>query len=271
MNKTVLTLALVAVAAAASADDDWVSVGATRVVAPASSTPVDTTQRNFSPSITQSVAAPAADNTLVSELLTQIEQMQEEIAMLRGRVEEQDNQIQTIQQEQQDRYLDLDRRIAALMVAEPVIDDVPKVVATSGSNVASSTPSVAPGDAYKAAMTLVREKKFSEAGAAFDAFVSQYPSDPLVPNARYWSGEVNLVDGQLDRAAERFRTVIGDFPDSAKAADAAYKLGVTMHRKGDDQQARMWLQQVIDRYAGKADGTVSLAKSYLGKIGQKAP
>ena len=270
MNKTVLTLALVAVAASASADDDWVSVGATRVVAPASSTPVDTTQRNFSPSISQSVAAPVADNTLVSELLTQIEQMQEEIAMLRGRVEEQDNQIQTIQQEQQDRYLDLDRRIAALMVAEPVIEDVPNV-ATPSSNVVPPTPMVAPGDAYKAAMTLVREKKFSEAGAAFDVFVSEYPSDPLVPNARYWSGEVNLVDGQLDRAAERFRTVIGDFPDSAKAADAAYKLGVTMHRKGDDEQARMWLQQVIDRYTGRADGTVSLAKSYLGKIGQKAP
>ncbi|WP_320820689.1 tol-pal system protein YbgF [Thalassolituus sp.] len=270
MNKTVLTLALVAFAAAASADDDWVSVGATRVVAPASSSPVDTTQRNFSPSIPQSVATPAADNTLVSELLTQIEQMQEEIAMLRGRVEEQDNQIQTIQQEQQDRYLDLDRRIAALMVADPVIDDVPKAT-TSGSNIVPPTTSVTPSDAYKAAMTLVREKKFSEAGAAFDAFVSQYPSDPLVPNARYWSGEVNLVGGQLDRAAERFRTVISDFPDSAKAADAAYKLGVTMHRKGNDEQARIWLQQVIDRYTGRADGTVSLAKSYLGKIGQKTP
>lgn len=267
MNKTVLTVALlVAVAAAASANDDWVSVGATRVVAPASSTSVDTTQRNISPSISQSVASPAANNTLVSELLTQIEQMQEEIARLRDRVEDQGNHIQTIQQEQQDRYLDLDRRIAALMVAEPIIDHVSKG-ATSGANIVTSTPSVA----YKAAMTLVREKKFSEASKAFDAFVDRYPSDPLVPNARYWSGEVNLVDGQFDRAAECFRAVINDFPDSAKAADAAYKLGVTMHRKGDDEQARVWLQQVIDRYAGRADGTVSLAKSYLGKIGQKSP
>ncbi len=257
MKSVVLTFALVAVTASANADDQWVSVGAARPVAPAAqNTPTDSSVRAAvtTPASNAPAVIPAASSGLLSEISMQMEQMQQEIAELRGRVEEQDNLIRRLTQEQQERYLDLDRRIAVLLAG--------------GSPVAAPAAVVkeSPAEAYKNAMMLVREKKFAEANAAFNDFVKTYPQDPLVGNASYWSGEVYLVQSDLDKALESFRKVVTQYPDHDKAADATYKMGITLHKKGDVAQAKVWLQKVIDLYTGKADSTVRLAKSYLAKL-----
>lgn len=258
MKSVVLTFALAAVTASANADDQWVSVGAARPVAPATqNTPNDSSAMavvKTPANIPSSVVLPASSSSLLSEMTLQMEQMQLEIAELRGRLEEQDNLIRRMSQEQQERYLDLDRRIAALLAGgSPAV--APAAVVKES-----------PADAYKNAMTLVREKKFADANIAFNDFVKNYPQDPLVGNALYWSGEVYLVQSDLDKALENFRKVVDQYADHDKAADATYKIGITLHKKGDVTQAKVWLQKVIDLYTGKADGTVRLAKSYLAKL-----
>lgn len=45
------------------------------------------------------------------ELFMQLQQMQDELARLRGTLEEQQNQIQQLKQESLERYQDLDRQI----------------------------------------------------------------------------------------------------------------------------------------------------------------
>lgn len=257
MKSVVLTFTLAVIAASVNADDQWVSVGAARPVAPATqNTPVDSSARAAVTAAANTIpsAVPVASSGLLSEMSMQMEQMQQEIAELRGRVEEQDNLIRRLTQEQQERYLDLDRRMAALLAG--------------GASVASPVAAVkeSPADAYKHAMTLVREKKFAEANVAFNDFVKNYPQDPLVGNALYWSGEVYLVQSDLDKALASFRKVVTQYPDHDKAADATYKVAITLHKQGDVAQAKVWLQKVIDLYTGKADGTVRLAKSYLAKL-----
>lgn len=266
MKRQVLTLTLAAMAASASADDGWVSVGATRVVAPASP---QVTQPPSPALPSQSVVAQLpVDNSgsgnLVSELLMQVEQMQNEIATLRGRLEEQGARLERMEREQQDRYLDLDGRVSSLMSASYADTGANKAPVTEASTPDVGKPS--PADAYKSAMELVRAKKFTEAGAAFDSFAETYPEAPLLVNALYWSGEVNLVEGHLDVAEARFRRVMTDFASHTKAADATYKLGVTLHKAGKNAEARQVLQSVIDEYSGSADGTVALATSYLKKV-----
>src|SRR5690606_19235260 len=135
---------------------------AARAVAPA-------TQNTLTDSAARAnIASPSrssgADSALISELAMQMEQMQQELAVLRGRVEEQDHLIKRLREEQQQRYLDTDRRLSALLsgsaAAYPVQSSAaaPAVVIPATQNAA---------DAYQQAMTLVREKKFQEASVAF--------------------------------------------------------------------------------------------------------
>ena len=168
-----------------------------------------------------------------------------------------------MQQSGQQRYLDLDRRLSLLMqqpgAAFPATEATPPL---SSSPVAAE-PTVPAADAYKQAMTLVRNKQFVEAQQAFDEFAQNYPGDELVANAWYWSGEVALVHGQHDLALTQFKKVIDQYPEHGKTPDASYKYAVTLHKQGRIDEARQWLQKVINSYAGKADATVQLARSYL--------
>ncbi|MFY9178767.1 MAG: tol-pal system protein YbgF [Venatoribacter sp.] len=263
MKPLVLTLAL-AMAAGASAQE-WVSVGAAKAAPKTSSNTQDSSSLAFmadapSPSSNQS------GNALVAEMAAQIEQLQQEVAMLQGRLEEQEHQIQRMQTDQQQRYLDLDNRLSVLFTnpptAAPSDSSTPAVVV----NQAEQTALESPDDAYQSAMALVREKKYDEASDAFDNFVVNYPNHSLVANALYWSGEVWLVKGGLDKALAQFKRVTTDFADQPKAADATYKVGVTLHRQGKTEEAKVWLNKVIQNFSGKADGTVRLAKSYLEKL-----
>jgi len=81
---------------------------------------------------------------------------------------------------------------------------------------------------------------------------------------------VSLVEGKTDVAQARFRTIVEEHPDHAKVADATYKLGVALERAGKPEEARGYLQSVIDKYTGKSDSTVALAKSYMKKLPAKA-
>lgn len=262
--KTAVPILTLVLAAGVQAQE-WVSVGASRAAAPA----VQTTLTDSSERARLAVPSPQApvdQSGLVAELSMQVEQLQQEIALLRGRVEEQDHQLQQMREEQQQRYLDLDRRLSVLMTQPVAARTEPAATTSAPAAPAVTAPAQNAGDAYRQAMALVQEKKFPEASEAFDRFVQQYPQDALVGNALYWSGEVWLVRGDTDKALQQFRTVVSDFPGHDKAADATYKIGVTLHRQGKDADARSWLQKVIDTYAGKADATVRLARSYLEKL-----
>jgi tol-pal system protein YbgF len=258
MKRLVVTLALAASSVSALSDDGWVSVGSTQVVAPASSGPVVTPDQ--SPILAPS-ANPGGD--LLTELMLQVEQMKTEIASLRGQLEEQQSKVRRMEASQQDRYLDLDSRISALTLVPPAVNSL-EVTQTETDTDGEALPPA--GEAYKSAMQLVRDKKFAEAREAFDSFAENYAGDALAVNAIYWSGEVSMVEGKLDVAEARFRTVKEDHSGHSKAADASYKLAVVLDKSGKKAESKALLQEVISQYAGKSDSTVSLAQAYLKKM-----
>lgn len=249
---------------------EWVSVGAARTAAPSSQAPlIDTSQQAIL--ISEAIDVPAttaASGSLSDELAWQVEQLQQEVASLRGLVEQQEYQIKQLQTEGQQRYLDLDERVAQLYQMKasapaPVVAVAPVASASRPAPIAHQNNAEAE---YQAAMALVREKKYAEANTAFNSFIEKYPQHELFGNALYWSGEIGLVQNELADALKQFQRVVNELPSHGKAADATYKIGVTLHRQNKTQEAKEWLNRVIKNYSGKADATVNLAKSYLQRI-----
>lgn len=255
--KVSLALHLAMLSAFAIAEEEWVSVGATQVVAPASSQKKATHEKR-----PHFAGKPLSGNSeLLSELMSQIEYMQRDNAQLRSIVEQQEQQIQLMQQQQQERYLDLDRRLSALM----------KMPTVTGSSPAPDVVKKSSSDAYKAARDLIKQNKLADANKAFNDFIRLYPNDPLLANAHYWNGEVYLVQGNYEDAHHEFRLVIDQHPDHLKAADASYKMGVILHKQKKVAAARRWLKKVIEQYKEKSSATASLAQSYLDSMASSAP
>jgi len=216
-------------------------------------------------------------NPVQNEILFSLQQLQDEVRMLRGALEEQQHKVTQLEQQQRERYRDMDRRISLLMAAMP--DDAllaaqselsrptETPVANShdtGSHTGDAAEAVVPSgdsDAYDRAYAQVRQRNYLQAEQALETFLTEYQSSTLVPNAWYWLGEVKLAQGKSEAATHAFNQVITGYPGHAKSADALYKLGVLAQRGGDQARAQQLMQRVLNEYPQTS--AAGLARSFL--------
>lgn len=201
-------------------------------------------------------------NIGVVELVRQLEQINTEIARLRGQLEVLANENQQIQKRQRDFYLDLDSRLKRLESAG--LSAVPSPEAPPGAE-SPPTEAAAPAAgprvptreeqarevrAYDAASNLFRRNDFASAIEAFRAFLKDYPDSQLAPNAGYWIGisYANLRDFPNALAAQQ--DILARFPQSAKAPDAMLAVAAIQVEQGDAGSARNTLEDIIARFPG---------------------
>lgn len=213
----------------------------------------------------------AGGSQATAELFYMIQQLQEEVRRLRGEVEEQRYQIDRLQKQGRDRYIDLDQRILALsekLAAQPAAP-----AASAGAAGGASAPVIEAREyrqpdaeerkAYAEIQDLIRNQKdYDQAITKIYGFIDTYPEGDLTVNAYYWLGEVYLVKPQLEQAKQAFTIVSTRYPDHRKAPDALYKLGVTLDKLGETEQAKSRMQNVVDSYPDSS--AADLARKFLG-------
>jgi len=245
-------------------------------------------------------SAQQADTTVTANLVLQVQELQDEVRTLRGRLEEQDREIENLKRRQRDQYLDLDQRISDLRNNQPVLPsgagaaaassaagqgpvqgpsaasgaDVPEVRAPLESESAvtaigqpqaqSQAAAASPEDekaAYDHAFQALKDLRYADAAEEFQSFLTQYPSSEYADNAQYWLGESYYVTRNYDLALSAFQDLLDDFPESPKAPDALLKIGYTHYELEQWDSARAALTQVQERYP---DSTLSrLAENRL--------
>jgi len=204
------------------------------------------------------VTAPASAQ---GELFIQLQQLQEEMAQLRGMVEEQQNEIQRLKQEGLERYQDLDRRLSG--AAAPATQNSPAAGAVDANGTPTPPANQAPASSepadpakeklyYEAAFDLIKAKDFDKASQAFAAFLRKYPNSQYAGNAQYWLGEVNLAKGDLQAAGQAFAKVSQTYPSHAKVPDSLYKLADVEQRLGNVDKAKGILRQITTQFPGSS-------------------
>ena len=225
-------------------------------------------------------------NIGVVELVQQLEQMNQEIARLRGQIEVLANENQQLQKRQRDFYLDLDSRLkrvegpgaggasvpsqgaassapassaptASSAPQGPQFGPLPPTTGTAAPPALSREEQAREMKAYDDASNLFRRNDFAAAAEAFRAFLKDHPSSALAPNAAYWIGisYANLKDYRRALAAQE--ELLAKHPQSPKAPDALLAIAAIQAEQGDGASARNTLEDIIARYpaseaAGKA-------------------
>ncbi len=213
----------------------------------------------------------AGNNQATAELFYMIQQLQREVRDLRGQVEEQQHQISRLQQQGRDRYVDLDQRILELSKAVESGASAAQQPTAAGASADSGrlkparvyrSPEPEEQKTYNDIIDLIRNKKdYDTAITRLYEFVDTYPEGDLTVNAYYWLGEVYLAKPQLEQARQAFTIVATRYSDHRKAPDAVYKLGVTLDRLGEKDEARRRMTSVVEQYPDS--GAAELAKKYL--------
>ncbi|MFG1497139.1 tol-pal system protein YbgF [Saccharospirillum sp. HFRX-1] len=195
----------------------------------------------------------------VENLMFQVQDLQQQVAEQRGKIEELSYQLDVMREEQRERYIDLDQRILSLQQnpgsASASIETAP--AASADFDAVSDEDILAE---YNAAREHIRAREFPEAISSLQAFADSHPEHSLTPNAWYWLGEVQLASRNVDEARTAFQTVIDQFPDNAKVPDSLYKLGIIAQQGGNSDQARQLFQRVITDYPDSQSAQLAQAR-----------
>jgi tol-pal system protein YbgF len=181
-----------------------------------------------------------SDKTSTLDLIGQHDQTMQEIAKLRGQIEELSNELANAQKRQKDFYIDLDARLRKLEPREVNIDGKEAAVEPSEQN------------SYDAALQQFKAGDYKGAAAALDAFVKRYPDSAYAANAQYWLGNAYYAQRDCKSAIAAQQVVIKAYPDSPKAADAMLNMASCYTELKDKAGAKRTLDALVVKYPDSA-------------------
>jgi tol-pal system protein YbgF len=189
----------------------------------------------------------AVSDEALMMLMQQLQQYEQEIAMLRGQFEELRHEMDVMQRGERERYLDIDSRLNALMDGTVRAGSVPVSDAGVAPQAARSEDERA---VYMAARELLNSSQFDKAVTAFQQYLKDYPQGQFRDFSHFWLGEALRNAAKPDRngAMEQFRIVVERFPDSSRVPAALYRLAVLQAESGKTADARTTLNRVIQQH-----------------------
>ncbi len=102
---------------------------------------------------------------------------------------------------------------------------------------AGELPAGSASEQYNAAYGLLKQAAYPDAEGAFRRFIAQHPKDALAGSAQYWLGETYYERGLYAEAAGAFAEGYRNYPKGPKAADDLLKLGMSLARTNQKQNA----------------------------------
>lgn len=223
---------------------------------------------------------PITNTNINWQLIQKIERLESDLRGLRGKIEEQDNEINQIKNDLQNRYTDLDQRLELLTekinsdaaadteednqqdtkednqqdTSPSTTDTVNQTaVATPPTKTSSSTSNTVSPDeaAYTVALEAYQQGGAIKALAPMQSFIKNNPNSPYISNAHYWLAEFYLgIDpANYPEAQKNYETVLRTYPNSAKASRAVYRLySIAQNVDHNSVQAALYKNILLQKY-----------------------
>ena len=201
-------------------------------------------------------------------LLEKINQLKKEIENLTASIETNNLSISRLEEANQIRYVDLDKRIhlieTKLLFEESLEENSPEISINPLSGLVDEEIESGEFDLWSNSMRLIDNSRYSEAAENLRLLILSYPDGTYTGDAYFWLGEIYLVQEMLEDSAEILNAFVLKFEEHPRKADALYKLAVVKINLEDVVSAEELLQEVISNYPNS--GAALLAEQDLIKL-----
>ena len=229
--------------------------------------------------------APSAPNNSMFEIMSRIEQMQQELRELRGIVEEQSQEIDNLKNRQNKIYSDFDQRLQELSGGEIVNspdmmdnsssdlrglnNEIPvPVVVKSAEEYSQSEQGLVNNDVlpvnqkefYQDAFETLRNGHNTRAISKFKELLSIYPNGEFAANSQYWLGEAYKLNNDNKSAKKAFSKVLVYYKDSSKVPDALLKLGYIELEQNKQAKAKDHFTRIVTDYPRSSSAELATKK-----------
>jgi tol-pal system protein YbgF len=113
---------------------------------------------------------------------------------------------------------------------------------------------------YDEAWKFLEQKDYKRSIDRFRAFLKKYPKSAYADNAQYWIGECYYALREFDQAILEFDTVRRNYPKGDKVPAALLKQGFAFAELGDKVDARLILQELVNKYPQSSEAAKAKQK-----------
>lgn len=211
--------------------------------------------------------------------LTRLDQLQDEMKRLTNRVDVLSNDISRIVDEASNRVGDIDFRLTELeggdtsQLGKPAplgggLSPAPRPAApAAGASAPAGDTQLAVTERsdFDAAVAAAKVGDQGKAADLFASFLATYPGGPLSSEAQFRRGEALAAQSDWKGAARSYLDAFSGAPEGPFAPRALLRLGVSLGKIGQVEQACLTLAEVDNRYPGAGlSGDVASEKQALG-------
>ena len=226
-------------------------------------------------SVAVDTGASATATNINWQIMQKNQQLESDLRSLRGKLEEQDNEIAQLKHELENRYADLDQRLELLQqkidpeasnTTEDNQQDTPPsntaITNASNNTTAAAAPVVVstqntsePSELEKAAYTVAldayKQGGAKKAIAPMQNFIKNNPNSVYISNAYFWLAEFNLAIEPTNyaEAKKKYGIVANQYPNSSRAPRAVYQLyNIAKEVDKNTTQANQYKAKLLKQY-----------------------
>jgi len=176
------------------------------------------------------------------DLNKQLDDLRQDMARLRGQIEVQGNQIETLDRRQKELYSDLDARLLKLQAAIKAQETQAAAVGTPDPALEAKT--------YESALGKFNLGDYQGSIAAFRNYLVTFPNGQQAANAQYWIGNAYYALRDFKAAIAEQQKVVAGWPGSPKAPEALLNIASCQENLKQLKSARETLNALMKKYPG---------------------
>ena len=201
-----------------------------------------------------------------------LEEMNEDIRILNGRLEEMEYALKQQQQNAADLESRRDEKLNQLTQSvEQNADRLNRMdqylnlesSKRRAAVVAPAAPAKKPSsedEVYRSAKQAFDQGDFDAARQGFQEFIKRYPNSKNADNAQFWIGEIYYREKWYEKAILEYQNVIENYPKGNKVPAALLKQGLAFSNIGDTANAKLILQELNRKYPKSNEARVAAEK-----------
>lgn len=181
------------------------------------------------------------NNLIDMNLPQQITNLQQQLAQVRGQLQEQQYDLKLLNDKLLTQLKDLNRNTSDNFSSQ-------KFIGNSWFN--NKNSQLQDSTTYQTALNFLKKKQYLKAVISFKNYLDDHPNGNYIANAHYWLGEIYLEQKKIKEAVLEFQTVRNNFPRSEKVLNAKLRLAIIHAKNGHVIQAKRELMEIKKQHVG---------------------
>ena len=204
--------------------------------------------------------AQANDDSL-DLILEKIENLENELARLSNQIDSNTFEVQKLDESNQARYVDLDKRIhdlEAIILLSKEEEAEDKIESNNPlAELIEKDGEEEEFTLWSNTLKLIDNSRYSEAAENLRLLILSYPNGAYLVDSYFWLAEIYFLQEMNEDAYETYFSLINNFPEHERVPVSLYKLGLISIKLEKNDEAIAFFERVILNYPDSGSSILS--------------